>query len=87
MSEKFAPYRRTTDYPHAPAVIPWVVHLHAYEVYRVVYGTQEALLDLEGRNCRGGFGTGELFAFLYAHSFPQAEWRQRVNEAMKGMME
>jgi hypothetical protein len=65
--------------------IPEVVALRAYEVYSYVYGAQPALIDLEGRNCRGGFGDGELVAFLYAHSFPKAEWRARVEEAFKGM--
>jgi hypothetical protein len=50
-----------------------------------VYSPQPALVDLAGRNCRGGFGVGELIAFLYAHSFPKTEWRQRVDEAFKGM--
>lgn len=58
------------------------VTLAAYEVYRHVYGAQDALIT---GNCRGGFGTGELIAFLYARSFPQAEWRQRVNDALHGM--
>lgn len=42
----------------------------AYEVYCHVYGAQPALMDLAGRNCRGGFSTGELIAFLYARNFP-----------------
>lgn len=58
------------------------VTMRAYEVYSRVYGPQEALIT--GR-CRGGFGTGELIAFLYARSFPENEWRERVDEAMKGM--
>jgi hypothetical protein len=35
--------------------------------------------------CRGGFGAGELIAFLYARSFPKDEWRKRFDEALKGM--
>src|SRR5581483_9599274 len=35
------------------------------------------------RNCRGGFGVGELVAFLYAHSFPKDEWDKRVREALQ----
>lgn len=58
------------------------VHMRAYEVYCHVFGPQEALIT---GSCRGGFGTGELVAFLYAHSFPKAEWRQRFDEAMEGM--
>jgi hypothetical protein len=61
---------------------PKVVTMRAYEVYCEVYAPQEALVT---NGCRGGFGAGELVAFLYAHSFPKAEWRQRVDEAMNGM--
>lgn len=60
---------------------PETVTLRAYEVYKHVYGEQRALIE---DGCRGGFGTGELIAFLYARSFPKEEWRQRVNEAFKG---
>lgn len=63
------------------AVCPQVVTLRAYEVYKHVFGAQEALIT---GHCRGGFGTGELIAFLYAHSFPQSEWRTRVDEALHG---
>lgn len=63
-------------------VAPQSVTLRAYEVYKHVYGAQEALITGE---CRGGFGVGELIAFLYARSFPQAEWRQRVDEALEGL--
>lgn len=58
------------------------VTLRAYEVYKHVHGPQEAMVT---GGCRGGFSAGELIAFLYAHSFPQAEWRQRVDEAFRGM--
>lgn len=61
---------------------PQVVTLRAYEVYSHVYGEQKALI--EGA-CRGGFGSGELIAFLYAHSFPKTEWRARVDEALRGL--
>ncbi|MFD1189691.1 hypothetical protein [Phenylobacterium conjunctum] len=44
--------------------IPWDMHLRAYEVYEKRWGEQRALLDLEGRNCRGGFGVGELDSFI-----------------------
>lgn len=79
---EFAPYQRTTRYAHEPAAIPWVVHMRAYEVYRAVYGEQQALIEA---GCRGGFGAGELFAFLYARSFPPEQWSQRVDEALRGM--
>lgn len=58
------------------------VTLRAYEVYRHLHGEQHAIVEGE---CRGGFGAGELIAFLYAHSFPQEEWRARVDEALAGM--
>jgi hypothetical protein len=54
----------------------------AYEVYREVYGPQEALIE---GNCRGGFGVGELIGFLYARNFPKSEWRRRFDEAIDGM--
>lgn len=60
---------------------PKVVTMAAYEVYAHVYGKQEAMVT---GDCRGGFSTGELIAFLYARSFPKAEWNARVNEAFKG---
>lgn len=43
-----------------PAGIPWEMHLRAYAKYRDKFGRNDALLDLKGRNCRGGFHTGEL---------------------------
>lgn len=61
---------------------PVAVTMAAYEVYAAVYGEQKALIT---GDCRGGFGAGELVAFLYARSFPKSEWRQRVDEAFAGM--
>lgn len=58
------------------------VTMMAYEVYSHVYGPQEALIT---GDCRGGFSTGELIAFLYARSFPRDYWRQKVDEALQGM--
>jgi hypothetical protein len=58
------------------------VTLRAYEVYKHRYGEQKALIT---GGCRGGFGTGELIAFLYARSFPQEEWNDRIDEAFEGM--
>lgn len=69
--------------PHRRAVMPSEVTLRAYEVYCELYHPQPALVDLEGRDCRGGFGVGELVAFLYARSFPKSEWRQRFEEALR----
>ena len=57
----------------------------AYEVYCHLYGSQPAMMDLKGHGCRGGFGATEIIAFLYAHSFPQTEWRDRADEALAGM--
>lgn len=68
---------------HRGGKIRTLVTLRAYEVYSAVYGPQEALIT---GGCRGGFGTGELIAFLYARSFPKAEWSDRVREAMNGMV-
>lgn len=59
-----------------------VVTLRAYEVYERIYGKQEALIT---GWCRGGFGTGELIAFLYARTFPEAEWRARFDEAIQSI--
>ena len=53
--------------------------LRAYEVYAHVFGPQPALID---GGCRGGFGIGELVAFLYAYPFPRSEWRARVMEVL-----
>lgn len=58
------------------------VTMRAYEVYCHVHGPQEAMVT---GGCRGGFSTGELIAFLYAHTFPKEEWRIRVEEAFFGM--
>lgn len=61
--------------------VPAEVAMAAYEVYCHVYQPQAALVT---GGCRGGFGAGELIAFLYARQFPKSEWRSRVHEAMKG---
>lgn len=61
---------------------PTAVTLAAYEVYSAIYGAQPALITGE---CRGGFGVGELIAFLYARSFPRDQWRARVDEAFSGL--
>lgn len=64
--------------------IPWDIHMVAYEVYCEVYGAQEAMIDHE-RGCRGGWGEGELIAFLYARTFPRKEWRRIVSNAFEGI--
>jgi len=55
----------------------------AYEVYSHIWGPQEALTV---GWCRGGFGTGELVAYLYASGFPKDQWRARFDEALQEMI-
>ena len=62
-------------YPNVPADVA----LRAYEVYCYVHGEQPAMVT---GGCRGGFGSGELIAFLYAHTFPKNEWCERVDFAL-----
>lgn len=69
--------------PHTPAKIAEDIYMRAYEVYCEVFRPQDALIDLDGRNCRGGFGMGELTAFLYAYPFPRKEWRERTDYAFR----
>lgn len=79
------PVQRTSEYKYRDEggqAAPQVVTLRAYEVYCEVFGSQEAMVT---GGCRGGFGVGELVAFLYAHTFPKEEWSKRVDEAFKGM--
>ncbi len=76
----FHPVQR--NHQRGSAKITSAVTMAAYEVYCHVFAPQEALIT-EG--CRGGFGTGELVAFLYARSFPKSEWKTRVDEAFHGM--
>ncbi len=66
---------------HRGGRCPQVVTLRAYEVYASVYGPQGTMIT---GDCRGGFSTSELIAFLYARSFPKEEWRKRVDEAFHG---
>lgn len=68
--------------PRDGAKCPKAVTMRAYEVYCHVYSPQEAMVT---GGCRGGFGVGELIAFLYARSFPKDQWRARVDEAWNGM--
>ena len=46
------------------AGIPWEMHLRAYDAYCLEFREQPALIDLEGKNCRGGFGTSELDRYI-----------------------
>lgn len=59
-----------------PAGIPWSVHMRAYENYVKKHGAQVALIDIVGRNCRGGFHVGELDELLPG-------WRDEVEELGK----
>lgn len=65
--------------------VPEPVYMMAYAVYKHIHGEQHAMIDLEGRGCRGGFSTGELVAFLYASGFKKEFWRERADEAFRGM--
>ena len=67
---------------HGGARVNKHVYMAAYEVYCHVFQPQDALIT---GHCRGGFGAGELIAFLYARSFPRDQWRQRVDEAFEKM--
>lgn len=71
-------------YGRDQAYAPQAVTMRAYEVYKAVHGSQEALIT---GGCRGGFSAGELIAFLYAYAFPRNEWQRRVDEAFHGMRE
>lgn len=70
LPEKIAPVQG-----YAPG-IPWSLHLEAYDAYSKKWSPQPAMIDLEGRNCRGGFSTGELDQFIPG-------WRDRVSEIGK----
>jgi hypothetical protein len=63
--------------------LPTAVTMRAYEVYCHMHRPQEAMVT---GGCRGGFGPGELIAFLYAHTFPKDQWSARVDEAFRGMV-
>lgn len=68
--EKIAPVQGYTP------GIPWSLHLEAYDVYSRRWAPQPALIDLEGRGCRGGFSTSELDEFIPG-------WRDRVSELVR----
>lgn len=55
------------------AGIPWSMHLRAYDAYCKKWSPQPAMIDLEGRNCRGGFSVGELDGFIPG-------WRDELSE-------
>lgn len=68
--EKMAPVQGYTP------GIPWSLHLEAYDVYSRRWAPQPALIDLEGRGCRGGFSTSELDEFIPG-------WRDRASELVR----
>lgn len=76
------PVQTHERYGREAARAPQSVTLRAYEVYCHVHRPQEAMVT---GGCRGGFGVGELLAYLYARSFPREEWSVRVDEALRGM--
>lgn len=78
---KMFPIQKGNLLPRDSATVRESVYMRAYEVYCHVYAPQEALIT---GTCRGGFGLGELVAFLYASGFPRDEWRDRVDEAFVG---
>lgn len=71
-----APSEKTAPVQGYQRGIPWSLHLDAYDAYCKKYGPQPALIDLEGRNCRGGFGIRELDDFVPG-------WRDKVSEIGK----
>jgi hypothetical protein len=81
LAAEFHPVQ-VSDIQHHP-YLPESVTRRAYEVYVHLYGEQSAMVDLAGRGCRGGFGVGEIIAFLYARSFPKEQWRARADEALR----
>lgn len=80
MAEEMHPVQIRLHPHHRPEVSELITR-RAYEVYVALYGEQPAMVDLSGRDCRGGFGIGELLCLLYARSFPRSEWQQRFEEA------
>ncbi len=62
------------------AGIPWSMHLRAYDAYCKEYGSQQALIDLEGRNCRGGFSVKELDHFIPGWQYELSELSFLRNE-------
>lgn len=76
------PVQRPHGHPSKPMLVSKEIALAAYEVYCHVFAPQEALIT---GNCRGGLGTGEIIAFLYARSFPKDQWKSRTKEAFAGM--
>lgn len=79
---KLFPVQVKRGFHREPAKVRESVYMRAYEVYSHVFAPQQAMIE---GGCRGGFGVGEMIAFLYASGFPKDQWRARVDEALKGM--
>ena len=75
MSAQHTPEKMAPVQGYTPG-IPWSLHLEAYDVYSRKWAPQPALIDLEGRGCRGGFTTSELDEFIPG-------WRDRVSELVR----
>lgn len=78
-STRFVPITDVNE--HAPHLqkymrVPSYVALRAAEVYEEVFGNPARVL-------KDGFSAMELAGFLYARSFPRAEWRARFHEAIR----
>ena len=58
------------------------VTMIAYEVYCHIHQPQEALVT---GGCRGGFGVGEIIAYLYAYPFPKHQWADRAQHVFDNM--
>lgn len=82
MEGKLFPVQQRPNHRGNAGTVNESVYMAAYEVYAHVYGEQKAMIE---GHCRGGFGAGEIIAFLYAKSFPKNEWAKRIDEALKGM--
>lgn len=79
---KLMPIQKSHLLPRDAAVVNEDVYMQCYKIYSAIHGPQQAMIE---GHCRGGFGVGELVAFLYAGNFPQNEWRKRCDDALKGM--
>jgi hypothetical protein len=67
-AEKRAPVQRLS------CRVPWGLHLRAYNAYSKRWGAQPAMIDLDGRDCRGGFSVEEMDEFVPG-------WRRELEEA------
>ncbi len=56
--------------------IPWSLHLEAYEAHCLRYKTNPDLLDLENKNCMGGFTPHQLDFYI-------PDWRSRLSSLHK----